>query len=41
MLNRCSRVDPGQMPPMGGQSPDPRAVGLLAEWILSLEKTSE
>ena len=37
MLNRCSRVGPGQMPPLGSQSPDPRAVGLLAEWILSLK----
>ena len=35
MLNRCSRVGPGQMPPMGSQTPDPRGVGLLAEWILA------
>jgi glucose/arabinose dehydrogenase len=38
LINRCSRVGPGQMPPMGSQSPDPRAVGLLVEWILSLKK---
>tara|TARA_Y100001934_G_scaffold99120_1_gene122144 strand:+ start:1164 stop:3434 length:2271 start_codon:yes stop_codon:yes gene_type:complete len=41
MLNRCSRVGPGQMPPMGSQSPDPRSVGLLAQWILSLKEKSE
>ncbi|MGB0579484.1 MAG: PQQ-dependent sugar dehydrogenase, partial [Limisphaerales bacterium] len=35
LLNRCSRVGPGQMPPLGSQTPDPRAVGLLAEWILA------
>ncbi len=41
MLNRCSRIGPGKMPPMGSQGPDPRAVGLLAEWILSLEDESD
>lgn len=38
MINRCSRAGPGRMPPLGSQSPDPRAVGLLAQWILSLKK---
>lgn len=35
MFNRVSKVGPGRMPPMGSETPDARAVGLLLQWILS------
>ena len=35
LFNRCSKAGPGGMPPMGSQTPDARAVGLLLQWILA------
>lgn len=34
MLQRVSKSGPGQMPPVGSQHPDPKAVGLLLQWIM-------
>jgi len=33
LLNRCIKVGPGHMPPIGSSGPDARAVGLLMQWI--------
>jgi glucose/arabinose dehydrogenase/mono/diheme cytochrome c family protein len=37
LFSRVVRAGPGQMPPMGSSTPDPRAVGLLAEWIAQVK----
>ena len=41
MFLRCSKTGPGQMPPVGSQSPDPKAVGLLLQWILQVKDQPE
>ena len=35
LFNRVSRATEGRMPPMGSESPDNRAIGLLLQWILA------
>ena len=37
LFSRVARAGPGQMPPMGSTSPDPRAVSLLLEWITKVK----
>ena len=35
MFNRVARIGQGRMPPMGSETPDARAVGLLLQWIIA------
>lgn len=37
LINRCSKLGSGRMPPMGSSTPDARSIGLLMEWIISLK----
>ena len=37
LINRCSKLGSGRMPPMGSSTPDARAIGLLMEWTISLK----
>ncbi len=41
MFNRVSKIGPGRMPPMGSETPDARAVGLLLQWILAKKAEGE
>ena len=41
MLQRVSKSGPGQMPPVGSQHPDPKAVGLLIQWIMKATPPAE
>ncbi|NNE92872.1 MAG: hypothetical protein HKN23_14605 [Verrucomicrobiales bacterium] len=38
MFIRCSKTGPGKMPPVGPESPDPKVVPLLLEWILQAKE---